>query len=38
VAPLAIGILFKYFLLVPMPHEGLIVQLLDSIRYAELWS
>lgn len=37
-APLAIGILFKYFLLVPMPHEGLIVHLLDSIRYAELWS
>jgi hypothetical protein len=35
-APLAIGVLFKYFLLVPMPHEGLIVQLLDSIRYAEL--
>lgn len=38
VAPLTIGILFKYFLLVPMPHEGLIVQLLDSIWYAELWS
>jgi hypothetical protein len=38
VAPLIIGIIFKYFLLVPMPHEGLIVQLLDSIWYAELWS
>ncbi len=38
VAPLTIGIIFKYFLLVPMPHEGLIVQLLDSIWYAELWS
>jgi len=37
-APLTIGIIFKYFLLVPMPHEGLIVQLLDSIWYAELWS
>ncbi|MGB3210405.1 MAG: hypothetical protein WBB19_06830 [Desulforhopalus sp.] len=38
VAPLTIGIIFKYFLYVPMPHEGLIVQLLDSIWYAELWS
>jgi hypothetical protein len=37
-APLTIGIIFKYFLLVPMPHEGLIVQLLDNIWYAELWS
>lgn len=37
-APLTIGIIFKYFLLVPMPYEGLIVQLLDSIWYAELWS
>jgi hypothetical protein len=37
-APLIIGMIFKYFLLVPMPHEGLIVQLLDSIWYAELWS
>ncbi len=37
-APLTIGIIFKYFLLVPMPCEGLIVQVLDSIWYAELWS
>jgi hypothetical protein len=37
-APLTIGVIFKYFLLVPMPFEGLIVQLLDSIWYAELWS
>lgn len=37
-APLTIGIIFKYFLLVPMPHEGLIVQWLDSIWYAEMWS
>ncbi len=37
-APLIIGIIFKYFLLVPMPYEGLIVQLLDSIWYADLWS
>lgn len=38
VAPLTIGVIFKYFLLVPMPYEGLIVQLLDSIWYAEMWS
>ena len=38
VAPFTIGVIFKYFLLVPMPYEGLIVQLLDSIWYAELWS
>ena len=37
-APLTIGIIFKYFLLVPMPYEGLIVQLLDNIWYAEIWS
>jgi hypothetical protein len=37
-APLTIGIIFKYFLLVPMPYEGLIVQLLDSIWYAEIWA
>jgi len=37
-APFIIGVIFKYFLLVPMPYEGLIVQLLDSIWYAELWS
>lgn len=38
IAPTLIGIVFKYFLLVPMPFEGLIVQLLDSIWYADLWS
>lgn len=37
-APVTIGIIFKYFLLVPMPFEGLVVQLLDSIWYAEIWS
>lgn len=37
-APMIIGVIFKYFLLVPMPYEGLIVQLLDSIWYADLWS
>lgn len=37
-APLVIGIIFKYFLLVPMPSEGLIVFLLDALWYAEFWS
>lgn len=37
-APFTIGIIFKYFLLVPMPHEGLVVSLLDAIWYAEIWS
>ncbi len=32
-APFVIGSIFKYFLLVPMPTEGLIVALLDAIRY-----
>ena len=36
-APFAIGIIFKYFLLVPMPHEGLVVSLLDAVWYAEIW-
>ena len=36
--PLIIGIIFKYFLLVPMPSEGLIVSLLDALWYAEFWS
>ena len=38
VAPLTIGISFKYFLLVPMPYEGLIVQILDAVWYADFWS
>ena len=37
-APLTIGVIFKYFLLVPMPFEGLVVQLLDTIWYADIWS
>jgi hypothetical protein len=37
-APLVIGIIFKYFLLVPMPSEGLIVFILDALWYAEFWS
>lgn len=38
VAPFTIGIIFKYFLLVPMPFEGLVVSLLDAVWYAEIWS
>ncbi|MGB5987351.1 MAG: hypothetical protein WBG37_18745 [Desulfobacterales bacterium] len=33
VAPFTIGPIFKYFLLVPMPFEGLIVTVMDAIRY-----
>ncbi len=33
VAPFAIGSIFKYFLLVPMPTEGLVVALMDAVRY-----
>ncbi len=35
VAPFLIGSIFKYFLLVPMPAEGLVVALLDAIWYFE---
>jgi hypothetical protein len=34
-APFVICPIFKYFLLVPMPTEGLVVSLLDSIWYFE---
>lgn len=34
-APLLIGIIFKYLLLVPMPFEGAAVELLDAIWYYE---
>jgi multisubunit Na+/H+ antiporter MnhC subunit len=33
VAPFTIGPIFKYFLLVPMPTEGVIVAALDAIWY-----
>lgn len=33
VAPFTIGSIFKYFLLVPMPTEGLIVTVMDAVRY-----
>ena len=32
-APFSIGPVFKYFLLVPMPTEGLVVAVMDAIRY-----
>jgi len=33
--PFLIGPIFKYLLLVPMPKEGLVVMLMDAIRYWE---
>ena len=33
--PFLVGMIFKYFLLVPMPAEGLVVTLLDYIWYLE---
>ncbi|MGD9054994.1 MAG: hypothetical protein PVG40_04610 [Desulfobacterales bacterium] len=35
VAPFAVGLIFKYFLLVPMPAEGMVIALLDAIWYFE---
>ncbi len=35
VGPLLVGVIFKYFLLVPMPAEGMVVALLDAIWYFE---
>jgi hypothetical protein len=35
VAPFLVGMLFKYFLLVPMPAEGLVVTILDYFWYLE---
>ncbi len=37
-ARFTVGIIFKFFLLVPMPYEGIVVQVLDAIWYADLWS
>ncbi|MEE4266040.1 MAG: hypothetical protein V2I56_25365 [Desulfobacteraceae bacterium] len=34
-APFIVGPIFKYFLLVPMPTEGLVVAILDAIWYFE---
>jgi hypothetical protein len=35
VAPFLVGLIFKYFLLVPMPAEGMVVALVDAIWYFE---
>lgn len=32
-APFLIGPIFKYLLLVPMPTEGIVVSLMDAVRY-----
>ena len=34
-SPMVVGAIFKYFLLVPMPAEGLVVALLDYFWYLE---
>ena len=34
VTPLLLGSIFKFFLLVPLPREGLVVTALDTARYA----
>jgi hypothetical protein len=34
-APLVIGIIFKYLLLVPMPFEGMVIELIDIIWYMD---
>ncbi len=35
VSPLVVGMIFKYFLLVPMPFEGLVVAVTDYFWYLE---
>ena len=35
VSPFVVGMIFKYFLLVPMPAEGLIVAIMDYFWYLE---
>ena len=35
ISPLALGPAFKFFLLVPLPTEGIIVRLMETIRYWE---
>ncbi len=35
VSPFLVGIIFKYFLLVPMPAEGLVVAVMDYLWYFE---
>ena len=36
IAPLILSVLFRYGLLVPMPHEGTILRAIDTARYALL--
>jgi hypothetical protein len=35
VSPFMIGMIFKYFLLVPMPAEGIVVAVMDYFWYLE---
>ena len=35
VSPLVVGMIFKYFLLVPMPFEGIVVAVTDYFWYLE---
>ena len=35
VAPFIVGMIFKYFLLVPMPSEGLVIAVTDYFWYLE---
>jgi hypothetical protein len=35
ISPFTIGMAFKYFLLVPMPFEGLVVAITDFLWYLE---
>ena len=35
VSPFIVGMIFKYFLLVPMPAEGLVVTVMDYFWYLE---
>ncbi|MEH0018279.1 MAG: hypothetical protein V6Z89_01435 [Desulfobacter sp.] len=35
IAPIAVGMAFKYLLLVPMPFEGMVVALMDAVWYFE---
>jgi hypothetical protein len=34
-SPFVVGLIFKYFLLVPMPSEGLVVAVTDYFWYLE---
>jgi hypothetical protein len=34
-SPFIVGLIFKYFLLVPMPAEGLVVTVTDYFWYLE---